>query len=81
MIELTRLGTAREPFWLNPDLIAMIEAHPDTVVSLTTGTKVMVLEPVDEVVARIRAWRVSVARAALGGPVNSGASGPTTRVA
>jgi flagellar protein FlbD len=65
MIELTRLGTAREPLWLNPDLVATIEAHPDTVLSLTTGTKLMVLEPVEEVVARIRAWRVEIARGAL----------------
>src|ERR671932_2317270 len=65
MIELHRLGTARDAFWLNPDLLATIEAHPDTVLSLTTGTKVMVTESVDEVVARVRAWRVEVARQAL----------------
>jgi flagellar protein FlbD len=68
MIELTRLGTAREPLWLNPDLIATIEAHPDTVLSLTTGTKVVVLEPVEEVVGRIAAWRVGIARQALNPP-------------
>ncbi len=68
MIELTRLGTAREPLWLNPDLIATIEAHPDTVLSLTTGTKVMVLEPVREVVERVNAWRVGIARQALNPP-------------
>ena len=65
MIELHRLGAHDDPLWLNPDLIATIEAHPDTVLALTTGTKVMVSESVDEVVARVRAWRVSVARGAL----------------
>jgi flagellar protein FlbD len=65
MIELHRLGAHGEPLWLNPDLIATIEAHPDTVVALTTGTKVMVAEPVEQVIDRVRAWRVSVARGAL----------------
>jgi uncharacterized protein YlzI (FlbEa/FlbD family) len=66
MIELHRLGARGEPFWLNPDLVATIEAHPDTVLALTTGAKVMVSEPVDQVVARIRAWRVDVLGRAVG---------------
>ena len=66
MIELHRLGARKERFWLNPDLISTIEAHPDTVLALTTGAKVMVGEPVDEVVARIRAWRVDVLGRAVG---------------
>ncbi len=65
MIELQRLGAHGEQVWVNPDLIATIEAHPDTVVVLTTGTKVVVADTIDEVVARVRAWRVSVARGAL----------------
>jgi flagellar protein FlbD len=65
VIELHRLGAHGEPVWLNPDLIATIEAHPDTVVALTTGTRVVVSDTVDEVIARVRAWRVSVARGAL----------------
>ena len=60
MIELTRLGSRREPLWLNPDLITTMEAHPDTVIALNTGNKVMVAETTDEVIERIRAWRVSV---------------------
>jgi flagellar protein FlbD len=65
MIELTRLGARGETFWLNPDLVLTIEAHPDTVIALTTGAKVMVSEGVDDVVARIRRWRVQVASGAL----------------
>jgi flagellar protein FlbD len=75
VIELQRLGAHGEPVWLNPDLIATIEAHPDTVVVLTTGTKLVVANSIDDVVARVRAWRVSVARGALK-PVESE---PTTR--
>ena len=65
MIEVHRLGAHGEPLWLNPDLIATIEAHPDTVVALTTGTKLVIADTVDEVIDRVRAWRVSVARDAL----------------
>ena len=66
MIKLTRFGSHPEPMWLNPDLICTIEAHPDTVIALTTGTKVMVMESTDEVVERVRGWRVSVLEQALG---------------
>lgn len=60
MIELHRLSHEREPFHLNPDLIERIDASPDCHVTLTTGTRVAVCETVDEVVTRIRAWRVDV---------------------
>ncbi len=66
MIEVNRLGAHGDPVWINPDLIATMEAHPDTVVVLTTGTKLVVAESVDEVVARVRAWRVDVLERALG---------------
>ena len=65
MIQLSRLGAHGDPIWLNPDLIATIEAHPDTVIALTTGTKVVVADSIDEVIDRVREWRVSVARGAL----------------
>jgi len=67
MIELTRLGARSEPLWLNPDLIATIEAHPDTVVALTTGSKLMVTESPGEVVEAVRAWRAGVLQRALAG--------------
>ena len=66
MIELTRLGSRREPLWLNPDLIVSMEAHPDTVIALATGSKVMVVESTDEVVERVREWRVTVMERAAG---------------
>jgi flagellar protein FlbD len=63
MIELHRLGQP-EPFQLNPDLIVTVEAHPDTVVTLATGTKVVVTESPDGVTDLVRAWRVSITNAA-----------------
>ncbi len=59
MIELHRLGRDRAPFHLNPDLIVTVEANPDTVVHLTTGTNLVVMETPAEVVAEVRAWRRS----------------------
>jgi flagellar protein FlbD len=58
MIRLTRLNHV--PLILNSDLIEHIEVTPDTVISLTTGQKLMVLESADEVVERIRDFRRTV---------------------
>ena len=58
MITLTRLSGQR--FALNPDLMERIEATPDTVISLVDGSKHVVIEGVDEVVAQVRHFRASV---------------------
>src|SRR3954467_7848981 len=60
MIELHRLGAGPAPFHLNPDLIVTVEATPDTTIALTTGTKVLVAEGVEAVVAAVRDWRAGV---------------------
>ena len=60
MIVLHRLGHQLEPFSLNPDLITTVEAHPDTVVTLATGTKIVVSESTDEIAGAVRDWRASV---------------------
>lgn len=65
MITLHRLGGDSEQFVLNPDLIATIEAHPDTVVTLTTEKRLVVCEPVEAVVAAVREWRVEILTGAL----------------
>lgn len=50
MIRVTRLdGTELA---VNADLIRFVEATPDTILSLTTGEKVVVRESVDEVIRR-----------------------------
>ncbi|MDD5718373.1 MAG: flagellar FlbD family protein [Candidatus Krumholzibacteria bacterium] len=55
MIKVTKLN-GREVV-VNADLIEFVEATPDTLVSLTTGRKVMVLEALDEVVRRAISYR------------------------
>jgi flagellar protein FlbD len=42
---------------LNSDLIEFIEATPDTVISLSTGKKLIVKEDVDEVIRKIIQFR------------------------
>jgi uncharacterized protein YlzI (FlbEa/FlbD family) len=66
MISLHRLGHQAEEFHLNPDLIVTVEANPDTVITLTTGTKVVVAESPERVVEEIRAYRVGILSGALG---------------
>jgi len=65
MISLHRLGHQAEEFHLNPDLIVTVEGNPDTVITLTTGTKVVVAETPDRVVEEIRSYRVDVLSGAL----------------
>mgnify|MGYP000389064234 CR=1 FL=1 len=50
MIELTRLNGSR--ITINAMLIEHLESTPDTVITLTTGRKVVVRESVDEVVKK-----------------------------
>jgi uncharacterized protein YlzI (FlbEa/FlbD family) len=65
VIRLHRLAHAEEDFLLNPDLILSIESTPDTVVTLTTHTKLIVSERPEEVVELVRAWRASILEAGL----------------
>jgi flagellar protein FlbD len=60
MITLHRLGHRAEPLQLNPDLITTVEAHPDTVISLATGTKIVVAERPDQVAEAVRVWRADI---------------------
>jgi flagellar protein FlbD len=68
MITLHRLGHSLEPFLLNPDLIATVEAHPDTVITLTTHARLVVAETPAEVTGAIRSWRAAILSDALHGP-------------
>jgi uncharacterized protein YlzI (FlbEa/FlbD family) len=65
VIQLHRLAHQGESFLLNPDLVSIIEAHPDTVIALTTGVKVLVIETPEEIARLIRTWRADILRDAL----------------
>ena len=51
-------------FALNPDLIERAEANPDTVISLVGGTKYVVVESLQEIIAAVTAHRAEVLRVA-----------------
>ena len=56
MIHVTRLNYS--PLVLNCDLIESVEMTPDTVITLTTGQKIMVLESSTEIIDLVAAyWR------------------------
>jgi flagellar protein FlbD len=59
MIHVTRLN--HTPVVLNSDLIEQIETTPDTVISMTTGQKIMVLESTEEIIDLVRRFRQSIA--------------------
>jgi len=58
MIFLTRFDGTEVV--VNSDLIVTVDKIPDTVLTLTTGDRIMVKESVDEVVARAAAYRYRV---------------------
>ena len=58
MIMLSRLNGL--PFALNPDLVERAEATPDTVLTLCDGSKLVIGESVEELVARVRDYRASI---------------------
>lgn len=62
MIKVTRLN--HTPIVLNSDLIEHVEGTPDTVVSLTTGQRLMVLESAEEIIDLVVAFRKRI----LAGP-------------
>jgi flagellar protein FlbD len=72
MITLHRLAHCDESFQLNPDLIATVEAVPDTIVALTNGKRVLVEESPEEVADAIRWWRASVLAAMTGSVMVAG---------
>ncbi len=55
MIKVSRLDGTE--FVVNAELIELIETTPDTVLSLTTGRKLIVREPAEELVTRVVAFR------------------------
>jgi flagellar protein FlbD len=62
MIKLSRLG--RQEIAINCDLIAFVEACPDTTLRMIGGDSLIVTESVEEVLRRISAYRSGILRAA-----------------
>jgi len=55
MIQVTRLNDTK--LVINADLIEFVEEIPDTILSLTTGKKIMVKENIPEIIERVAQFR------------------------
>ena len=62
MVKLSRLNGAEVT--VNAELIETVEATPDTIISLTTGKKLMVVESVDLVIEKVMAYRRAISTSA-----------------
>ncbi|MGA2097374.1 MAG: flagellar FlbD family protein [Candidatus Acidiferrum sp.] len=58
MIQLTRLNN--QPIMVNSELIKFVENAPDTVLTLISGEKIIVLESCDAVLQKVIAFRRSI---------------------
>lgn len=58
MIKVKRLNN--KEFVVNSDLILYIEKTPDTVITLTTGQKIIVLDPVDDVIDKVIEYKANI---------------------
>jgi len=59
VIKVTRLKS-QEEFILNAELIETIEETPDTVITLTSGRKLIVEDPMDQIVRKIMDYRRAI---------------------
>jgi len=55
MIEVTKLNGLKT--LINPDLIETVESNPDTIISFTTGRKIIVKESRQEVNNLVKSYR------------------------
>lgn len=58
MIKVSSLHN--DKFVINADLIELIEMTPDTIISLTTGKKIIVQESVDEIIHKVIEFRRTI---------------------
>ncbi|MGV8121217.1 MAG: flagellar FlbD family protein [Candidatus Xenobiia bacterium LiM19] len=58
MIKVTRIN--REQIVVNAELIEFLEETPDSIISLTTGKKLAVVETIDEIIDMIIRYRQQI---------------------
>ena len=60
MFDVTRMNN--KPFTLNADLIETVEETPDTVITLTTGKKIIVKESRQDIKNLVKLYRREIFR-------------------
>lgn len=58
MIRVKRLNG--KEFVVNSELIQFVEETPDTVITLTTGQKIVVAESIDEIIEKVVRYKAMV---------------------
>ena len=58
MVELTKINGQK--FLVNPELMEIVEETPDTMISLTTGRKIIVKESRQEVKNLVKLYRKEI---------------------
>ena len=59
MILVTRINKVSQ-FYMNEDMIEIIEEIPDTIITLNTGKKIAVMESAIEIVEKIREEKIRI---------------------
>ena len=59
MILVTRINKITQ-FYLNEDMIEFIEEAPDTIITLSSGKKIAIMEPALDVVEKIRSEKIRI---------------------
>ena len=60
MIILNRIGKNSSEILVNAELIETVEENPDTVVTLTTGKKLIVKENMEEIIQLVVNYKKSI---------------------
>lgn len=55
MIKLTKINGT--PIVVNAELLETVEATPDTIITLTTGKKILIRDTNDEVIRKVVAYK------------------------
>lgn len=58
MVELTKINGVK--VLVNPDLMELVEETPDTVISFTTGRKIIVKESRQEIKSLVKSYRKDI---------------------
>ena len=58
MVEVTKINGVK--VLVNPDLIVLVEETPDTVISFTTGRKIIVTESRQEIKSLVKSYRKDI---------------------
>ncbi|MFZ3172779.1 MAG: flagellar FlbD family protein [Carboxydocellales bacterium] len=69
MIKVTRLN--HQEVVINAEHIEIVEANPDTVISLVSGKKMVVSESIDEIINRVIAYKQEIAQLQVDNSGNS----------